>query len=209
MAAARQQTTSPEGRKAGRPRSPAVDAAIVDAAIRLLSTDGYARMSMDAVASRAGVSKATLYLRYAGKADLATAALEHLREAGQPPPTGDLRTDLLAQLRQARRNAERVTVMALVGTCLTEEHHTPELLRLFRERILQPRRSIYRRLLDDAAGAGLIDPDADRDAVIDMLSGAYQARYLAGDGFPDGWEEGIVDAAMACLVSGPGASRDG
>lgn len=193
-------TAAPEGaRRAGRPRSPALDKAIVDAAIHLLSTQGYARMSMDGVAARAGVSKATIYLRYAGKADLATAALAHLRETGRPEATGDLRADLLAQLRQARRNAERVTVMALVGTCLTEEHHTPELLRLFRERILQPRRAIYRRLLDDAAAEGRIAPRVDRDAVVDLISGAYQARYLAGDPFPEGWEEGVVDAAMAAL----------
>jgi AcrR family transcriptional regulator len=194
-------TAALEGaRRAGRPRSPALDKAIVEAAIHLLSTEGYARMSMDGVAARAGVSKATIYLRYAGKADLATAALAHLRETGRP----DLRADLLAQLRQARRNAERVTVMALVGTCLTEEHHTPELLRLFRERILQPRRAIYRRLLDDAAAEGRIAPRVDRDAVVDLISGAYQARYLAGDPFPEGWEEGVVDAAMAALgATGP------
>ncbi len=176
-----------------------MDAAIIDAALHLLSTEGYARMSMDGVAARAGVSKATLYLRYAGKADVATAALAHLRETGRPAPTGDLRADLLAQLRQARRNAERVTVMPLVGTCLTEEHHTPELLRLFRERTLQPRRAIYREMLDRAAADGVIDRDADREAVIDLLTGAYQARYLAGDGFPDGWEERIVGAVMAAL----------
>lgn len=207
MASAPETTPAP-ARRAGRPRSPAVDAAIVDAAIHLLSTEGYARMSMDGVAARAGVSKATIYLRYAGKADLATAALAHLRESGRPAATGDLRTDLLAELRQARRNAERVTVMALVGTCLTEERHTPELLRLFRERTLRPRRAIYRRLLDDAVAAGAIAPPPDREAVIDMLSGAYQARYLSGDGFPRGWEEGVVDAVLACLgvpVRGTGA----
>jgi AcrR family transcriptional regulator len=206
--AATEPTTASEGRRAGRPRSPAVDAAIIEAAIHLLSTEGYARMSMDGVAARAGVSKATIYLRYAGKADLATAALAHLRETGRPPSTGDLRTDLLAQLRQARRNAERVTVMALVGTCLTEEHHTPELLRLFRERTLQPRRAIYRRMLDDAAAAGGIDPGVDREAVIDLLSGAYQARYLSGDGFPDGWEDGVVDVVMACLAPRTRPARD-
>ena len=36
-------------------------------------------------------------------------------------------------------------------------------------------------------------------SVVDLISGAYQARYLAGDPFPDGWEERVVDAAMAAL----------
>lgn len=200
MATVRDTTTGPAGRRAGRPRSPAVDAAIVDAAIHLLSTDGYARMSMDGVAARAGVSKATIYLRYAGKADLATAALAHLRESGRPAATGDLRADLVAQLRQARRNAERVRVMALIGTCLTEERHMPELLALFRERTLHPRREIYRRLIEDAAVEGRIRVDADHGAALDLLTGAYHARYLAGDGFPDDWEERVVDAVMAALA---------
>lgn len=201
MATARRSADAPP-RRTGRPRDPALDAAILDAALHLLATEGYARMRMDGVAARAGVSKATIYLRYAGKADLATAALEHLREAGRPEPTGDLRADLVAQLRQARRNAERVAVMPLVGTCLSEEAHTPELLRLFRERILRPRRAIYASTIDEAAGAGLLPVDADRETAVDLLAGAYQSRYLSGEPFPDGWEERVVDGVMRALGAG-------
>lgn len=188
-----------EARRAGRPRSAAVDTAIVDAALHLLATEGYARMSMDGVAARAGVSKATIYLRYEGKADLATAALAHLREAGQPAPTGDLRADLVAQLHQLRRNAELVSAMPLIGTCLMEEQHTPELLRLFRERTLRPRRALLRAMLGDAARAGAIAPAGDIDAAIDLMMGAYQSHYLSGEPFPRRWEERIVDSLLRGL----------
>jgi AcrR family transcriptional regulator len=180
----------------GRPRSPELDAAILDAALRLLTAEGYARMSMDAVAADAGVGKATIYLRYRGKADLATAALARLRESGRPAPTGDLRADLVAQLRQLRTNAERVSAMALVGTCLTEEQHTPELLTLFRERTLRPRRGLLRELLDAGRASGRIDRDADIDAAVDLFMGAYQARYLSGEPFGERWEERAVDALL-------------
>lgn len=186
-------------RRPGRPRSAAVDAAILDAALRLLSTEGYARMSMDGLAAEAGVSKATIYLRYRSKADLATAALAHLREAGRPAPTGDLRADLVAQLRQARTNAERVSAMPLIGTCLMEEQHTPELLPLFRQRTLQPRRGILRELLTAARERGEVAADADVEAAIDLFMGAYQSRYLSGDPFPERWEEGIVDTMLRAL----------
>jgi AcrR family transcriptional regulator len=156
-------------------------------------------MSMDGVAARAGVSKATIYLRYEGKADLATAALAHLREAGRPAPTGDVRADLVAQLRQLRHNAELVSAMPLIGTCLTEEQHTPELLRLFRERTLRPRRALLRELLEDAAGAGDIAAEGDIAAAIDLMMGAYQSHYLSGEPFPPRWEERIVDALMRGL----------
>ena len=182
-----------------------VDTAILDAALHLLSTEGYARMSMDGVAARAGVSKATIYLRYEGKADLATAALAHLRESGAPAPTGDLRADLVAQLRQLRRNAERVSVMPLVGTCLMEEQHTPELMRLFRERTLGPRRALLRRMLKDAARAGAIAPDGDIEAAVDLMMGAYQSRHLSGEPFPRGLAERVVDALLRGLgAPGPG-----
>lgn len=196
--------TTGESRR-GRPRSAAVDGAILDAALHLLATEGYARMSMDGVAARAGVSKATIYLRYEGKADLATAALARLREAGATAPTGDLRADLVTHLRQLRRNAERVSAMPLIGTCLMEEQHTPELLRLFRERTVQPRRAQLRRMLAGAARSGAIAPDGDIDAGVDLMMGAFHSHYLSGEPFPSDWEERVVGA----LLRGLGAPAPG
>jgi AcrR family transcriptional regulator len=186
-------------RRAGRPRSAVVDAAILDAALRLLAAEGYARMTVDGVAAEAGVSKAAIYLRYRGKADLATAALAHLREAGQPAPTGDLRADLVVELRRLRHNAERVSAMPLVGTCLMEEQHTPELLPLFRERTLGPRRAWLRELLEEGCARGEIAAGVDLEPAIDLFMGAYQSRYLSGEPLGDGWEEGIVDTLLRGL----------
>lgn len=191
---------SPAVRRTGRPRSPALDAAILDAALYLLGTEGYARMSMDGVAARAGVSKATIYLRYEGKADLATAALERLRIIRETPATGDLRADLVGDLRQMRHNSESVAAMRLIGTCLMEEDHTPEMLRLFRERTLRPRRRLVAETLARAQAAGLIRPEADLEPAIDLYMGAYHSRYLSGEGFPEGWEESIIDAVLRIVA---------
>ena len=188
-------------RSPGRPRSSAADRAILDAALRLLASDGYARMTMDGVAAEAGVSKATIYLRYRGKADLATAALAHLRDAGRREATGDLRQDLVDLLAQMRANAERVSVMGIIGTCLAEEGHTPELLRLFRERTLQPRRAALAALLADARDRGELAPDADIEAAATLLMGAYQSRYLSGEPFPERWEERLVATLLAGLAA--------
>jgi AcrR family transcriptional regulator len=196
-------TETPAARPPGRPRSGAADRAILDAALRLLAADGYARMTMDGVAAEAGVSKATIYLRYRSKADLATAALAHLRDAEQREPSGDLRRDLIEVLSRMRANAERVSVMGIVGTCLVEEQHTPELLRFFQERTLGPRRAAIAGLLADARDRGELAPDADLEAATTMLMGAYQARYLSGQPFPDRWEERLV----ATLVAGLAARR--
>ncbi len=191
-------TSPPERapRRPGRPRSAAVDVAIIDAALRLLARDGFGRMSMDAVAAEAGVSKATLYLRYRDKADLATAALARLRESHEPTPTGDLRADLIARLQRVQTYADAPSVMPLVGTCLAEEAHLPELLELFRRRSVEPRRDGLRAILMGGVASGELRPDLDVEVAIDLLMGTYQARYLAGDDFPDTWAEGVVDTLL-------------
>ncbi len=121
--------TRPRGR--GRPRSPENDGAILDAAAALLREQGFARMSMEGVAAAAGVSKPTLYLRYASKAELVVAVLVHLRIGGAPDLTGDLRADLIAQLQHLREVYEH-TGMTLVGTCLAEEPRLPDLISIDR-----------------------------------------------------------------------------
>lgn len=184
----------------GRPRSPAHDEAILSATLRLLAEEGYARMSMDAIAAAAGVSKPTIYARYRGKADLATAALRRLRETGAPEPTGDLRADLVAQLRQLRANAAALSISSLVGTCLMEERHTPELLALFRERTVLPRLEIMRRLMERARQVGEIAPDADIDAAAILLMGALRSQHLSGEPYGPDWEEQIVGVVLGGLA---------
>ena len=96
------------GRPPGRPRSARVDDSILAAARAELAEHGYARMSVDGVAARAGVSKPTVYLRHRTKAELATAAIASMRVQPRPAPTDDVRADLVAHLRLAARRARSV-----------------------------------------------------------------------------------------------------
>src|SRR3954452_5311384 len=184
----------------GRPRSERGDRAILDAALDLLSEDGYAGMWMDAVATRAGVTKPTVYLRYRGKADLATAALAAHDPGELPPEQGELRADLIGHLRHLRRGIERSAGLAMVGNVLAEERHTPELLERFRERILEPRRQELRGVLERARERGAVARGANLDAALHMLMGAYYAQYLAGDPFVMRWPEAEVDLMVAGLA---------
>jgi AcrR family transcriptional regulator len=165
----------------GRPRSRAVDEAILAAARDELAERGYARMSVDGVAARAGVSKPTVYLRHPSKADLATAAIASMRAEPRPTPTDDVRSDLIAHLRLLRAGLERPYGIATFGTVLAEEHETPELLALFRERLVRPRRRELRAVLEAARDRGELGPDANLDIAVAALVGAFFGRYLAGD----------------------------
>jgi AcrR family transcriptional regulator len=80
----------------GRPRDTSRDLAIRDATLALLTEVGYEQLSMEAVASRSGAAKTTIYRRYRDKAALVAAAVEHRSQATPPEPAaGDLRGDLL------------------------------------------------------------------------------------------------------------------
>jgi AcrR family transcriptional regulator len=183
-------------RTPGRPRSEHVDDAILAAARAELGAHGYARMTVDAVAARAGVSKPTIYLRHPTKADLATAAIASMRAQPRPAPTDDLRADLIAHLRLLRAGLERPNGMTMLGTVLAEERDTPELLALFRERLVAPRRRELRAVLQAARDRGELRPDADLGVAVNALVGAFFARYLAGEPLGGRFVSALVDTVL-------------
>jgi AcrR family transcriptional regulator len=190
---------TPAPRRRGRPRAPDTDQRILDATLRLLGKDGFARMSVDAIATEAGVTKPTIYLRFRNKAELARAALTSLaaaRDRSAPSVTGDVRTDLVAQLEHFRQGVSRPFGVSLVGTVLAEEHETPDLLALYRELIVLPRRTMLRATLQRARDQGDIRPDVDVEEAVNALIGAFYARYLTGADFPNDWERRIVDTVL-------------
>lgn len=191
-------------RKPGRPRDPAVDSAILRATLRHLASEGYSRMSVETIAAEAGVTKPTIYRRWRGKADLASAAIAGL-QAEEPPLTGGTpRQDLVLLLRNFQRGLLRPNGMAMIGTLLAEEGRTPDLIALFRERVVASRRQMVRRLLDRAKERGDLRPDADLEAAINLLIGSYYARYLSGEAIPNDWPERMVSTVWAGIAQPPG-----
>ncbi len=191
----------------GRPRSPESDRVILEATLRLIASEGYSRMSMDRIASEAGVSKPTIYLRYDSKEDLATAALAYLRIEQAPRVHNDVRGDLIEQMRHFRHTFGELSGMSMLGTVLMEERHTPKLLKLWRERTSKPYRRLLKEILEHAQEQGDIRVNEDIDTAIDMLLGAYYARYLSGEPFPVNWPEPLVDLVLRSLTA-PGGGEE-
>ena len=176
----------------GRPRDPDVEARILEVTLRLMAQRGYSRMSLDEIAAEAGASKPTLYRRWPTKADLATAALRTLQIREAEVDTGDTVGDLTGILQNFRKSLLRPNGLSLIGTVLAEEHHNPELLALFRERIVGPRRAMLARVLQRAAERGELHGVADIDAAVNMLIGAFYARYLASSKIPSEYPAELV-----------------
>lgn len=100
------------------------------------------------------------------------------------------------QLRRLRAGLERPFGMAMIGTVLAEERHQPQLLALFREHVVRPRRWRVRAVLDAASERGEVPSGLDLDAVVNMLIGSYYAQYLAGEPVAADWPASLVDTLL-------------
>ena len=166
----------------GRPRSERASKAILAAAMELLLDQGLHAMSMDEVARRAGVSKATIYRWWPSKERLALEALsaEWASEPGVEPDTGSLRGDLLGRFRPWLRQLDRKPFARVVAGLVAEAQTNPEFAVMYREHFVQPRRDATRELLIDARERGEIAADADLEVALDLLYGPIYHRLLQG-----------------------------
>jgi AcrR family transcriptional regulator len=174
--------------KAGRPRNPALDQAIVSAAARQLGEFGYARMSLESVAAAAGTTVPSLRRRYRNKAELAAAVIGSLRVEEPPAASPTPRAHALAILENFHSNLRALPALAILGSLLAEEERHPELLRLFKTRLVEPRRALLRQAL----AAGDFPDSADLDALTSMLIGSFYGRYITIAGIPDDWPDRVL-----------------
>src|ERR1700722_15135854 len=164
----------------GRPRSARAHEAILQAAVGLLLENGLAAVSMDAVAARAGVSKATIYRWWPTKETLALDALYHEWDVPPARDTGSLRGALLSLLRPWVRLAGRRPYGRAIAALITEAQTNPEFAREYRERFLAPRRDLARAVLLRAIDRGEIPADTKMDVALDLLYGPLYHRLLHG-----------------------------
>ena len=185
----------------GRPRSEAARRAILSAAGDLLARAGCAGVTMEAIAHRAGVSKATLYRWWPSKAAvLMDAFLETNGPCRAASDTGCLGEDLRRQMRAAVQALSGQDGHALAAA-LAEAQGDPEAAALFRARYLTPRQAGVREILARAQGRGEIRPDADLDMVLDALYGPLYFRLLVGHAPPTPeFADALVRMALAGLT---------
>jgi AcrR family transcriptional regulator len=145
----------PRGAGKTRRRGPALEAALLDAAWDELQAAGYQGLTIEAVAERAGTSRAVLYRRWRNRPELVIAALRRHRPllSGEVPDTGSLRGDVLALLgRMSARLAEigPETVYGLLGDYLADA----ELFVRAQDQLLSIGAGVMTTILDRAAGRG-------------------------------------------------------
>lgn len=191
-------------RRPGRPRSADADRAILGAALGLAAEVGLARMTIERVAARAGVGKATIYRRWDSKEALFADALRSIAaEPELPVDTGSLRSDWLtivgAEIDQLLPRGVHI-----LPRLLAEAAGEPELHRLVYDKFVAPRRAVATELLRRAIARDELRADLDLDLTIDMLIGPVVYRALISGGDPEqvhGMSERLLDALLAGLGS--------
>ncbi|GAA4344659.1 TetR/AcrR family transcriptional regulator [Angustibacter luteus] len=168
---------------------------IFAATLSLLSDVGYDRLTMDAVASAARASKATLYRRWSTKADLVVDAVS--RAACMPSPdavdTGSLRGDLLAMSCGVGGLTDTVP-LAVMSSLVTALHREPELKDAFHRRFLAPRLQLTQELFERAAARGELAEGADPELLAQVLPAvAIHRTFIFGEAPKDGFVERVID----------------
>ena len=183
----------------GRPRSIEVDHAIAEAALDVLADQGIAAFSVEAVAHRAGVGKATVYRRYAGRDEVLAAALDYLRDdLPGAPETGPARERLVAILEGVRTPMTRTRGGRIMAQVISAGAQHPDFLESFYERVLSPRRRALVTVLAEGVNEGWVDPNADLDVVATLLVGPMIfLKVWHGTPMAEVTTSQIVDLALA------------
>jgi AcrR family transcriptional regulator len=194
---------SGERRTRGRPRDPGKDSAIRAAAIGLLGEVGYASLTMDQVAERAEVSKASLYLRWPNKVALVADTLQHrARAVPEVPDTGTLAGDMavfLGSLLRSRSEASRA-LAAVAGEIATN----PELRVAWHKGLAGMLTDCMRAIVTRAVQRGELGPDADVELLAQLPLSLLQNWRLEHDQDPD---ESVVERIVRQFYTPAVATR--
>ena len=173
--------------------------AILEAAAGLLLEHGLDAVSMDEVAARAGVSKATIYRWWPTKETLALDAMYTRWTAAAPVPkdTGSLRGDLVELLSPWARLVNAQPYARVIAALLAEARTDPAFAAEYQRRIIEPRRDQAREILDRAMERGEIRADLDVEVALDLIYGPIYLRLLQGHApLTDSFVQTAVDLVL-------------
>ena len=199
--------TADQDRKApGRPRSARADEAIIEATLDLLATGTPVEaMSIEAVAARAGVGKATIYRRWANKEQLIVDAVASIK--GEPPAVAgeSVRDDLIALLRPVGK--QKQSRFGRIMPCLIGElRRNPQLAASFSQ-LTEPHREKLREVVRRGIASGEIRADIDVEVAITALVGPMLMQN--GMGWNPALEGVDLPAKLVDLVLGrPATAAD-
>ncbi|GAA4421853.1 TetR/AcrR family transcriptional regulator [Georgenia halophila] len=186
----------------GRPRDTEIDASLLSAARELLGEVGYARVTMDATAARAGTSKAAIYRRFRSKAEMMFAAAVHSTDTEPPADTGSLRGDLLALGRRIRADMSAPTAREVAPQIIAEIGRSPEVSQRLREVFVAHERGEVETILDRAVARGELLRPPDVRTTHRLLGGAlFFTIFVTDEPLDDVDLARVIDVVVAGIAA--------
>jgi AcrR family transcriptional regulator len=186
-------------RPPGRPRSEQARSAILRSTLKILGESGFSDLTIEDVAERAAVGKATVYRWWPNKGALiADAFASSTTRRLRFPDTGSLGTDMSRQMRQLVKvfSSPRGRIVSAI---LAAGQSDKELIAAFRERFLKPRRQEAYATLRRGIQRGELREDVDQDLLLDSLYGPIYMRFLIRH---DRLTPDFIDRLCALVLSG-------
>ncbi|RJO73345.1 TetR/AcrR family transcriptional regulator [Nocardia panacis] len=181
--------------------------AILDATSQLIAEKGYADVTIEAIAARAGVGKPTIYRWWPSKAMVTIDLLIEIAEQTTGyADTGDLAADLRTQMQGLIAAIHPPRTSPLAGV-IAEGLHNPDVARQLRNLLLEPQLELFKDRLRRAQQHGQLSRDADPDVALYLLYGPLHYRLLYDLGMPDARELDALIARALNAMNGPAELR--
>lgn len=187
--------------RGGRPRDEAREQAILDAAMDLLAEVGYEGMSIEGIAVRAKSSKATIYRRWPGKAELVADALRRQSEPvlADLPDTGSLRGDLLAMAQSMIEGMEGADGGLICGLAVAARTD-PQFGRLMSEHLHEHKLRSVASIVSRAEARGEVAPGVDANVILQVAPGVVLFHQMSGEPSDAAFAEHLVDRILIPLL---------
>ena len=182
-----------------------VTEAIRAAVFEELAAVGFARMSIEGIARRAGVGKTAVYRRWKSKLSLVLDLVGALAAEGLPAPsTGSLYGDVRALLEVAAHALRHPVASQVIPDLLVEAARQPEIAGAIRAALLDGRQGVVAQVVREAVDRGELPADADSDRALDLVVGPLYWRLVVVRGeLPQGYLDDLARSAVAALTVRP------
>ncbi|MFH8792943.1 TetR/AcrR family transcriptional regulator [Streptomyces sp. NPDC017941] len=183
----------------GRPRSEAVERAILEGVVKLFEEGiPLADISVERIARTAGVGKATIYRRWSGKEEIFVDVLRGLEEPPAVLPGTSMRDDLVVLVERIRRRGLSMRSSALLHNVFAQMKSLPKLWEVYHETVIEPQRRIVRDVLSRGVENGELRADVDLVLANELFVGPMLVRAVMrpNDPLDDDLAVRIVDAVL-------------
>lgn len=173
--------TSEEAPRPGRPRDDTIDTAILEAVLSMVEEDGLGALTVDGIAERAGVSKATIYRRWDSKEEIVVDAVASCVSAVDLPDAPTVRDGLVAGMLHITSSMS-TTAGQIFPWVVGEIAARTEIGDRYVEVVVRPKRRALAALISAGVERGELRSDLDVELAVDMVMGSILVRKLSGPG---------------------------